>query len=837
MQRVLLLAPLALVAVSLSAQQRPTVVVPFATGTTSVPAERHRWQGFDAAPVPRLFLPEIPEHERLPVPIGHNDLPQPPDLPSRAAAASGPGAPDTIRFWNRSTLPMPASACCPEPTATLSRDTAFVTANTWGAVSVDAGSSWTFVNPGTLFPAIDAGVCCDQRVLRDPRNDLTIWFIQYGRSSLTGRGSVRVAVAVGRDDLRDQIWFSWVFDPQMFNQPSSRWFDFPDVAVTNTFLYLTSNVFDFSGNNTNSVVWRVPLTDLAQGNRLTAQWATRQAPGSSSFLGSSGSYRFTQGAGGTMYWGGHEDTATLRIYRMPDNSNTASFDDRSIPSWVQATPMALAPNGINWVANADPRIQGGYAKPSEYGFLWTCPQQTGRPFPFVRVARFRVSDHTLFAAQDTYNNDVAVAYPAIATNVRGDRGVTMAVGGPDTHVHNVVYLVDQFDPQHHNQRWRAVIDVPDSSPSMPRWGDYFSVERNHTEPFTFVCSAADPQGGAQAQYVWFSRELDQPAFNTLSVGSVPSGVAVTLAETDLDGQKDGVTTFTRRFAQYQGYTLTAPLVHQSGSEVWTFDHWSGNGGNTTNRTVEVADMGTTSHAMSAFYDVARKLSVGSAPTDGATIILTVADVNGQRNGATPFQRVYRPPQSVTLFAPTSYNGGAFKWWRVDDGALRFVFTNDVTVQLSSLNVQVQAEFEERVSGSTRSFGSGCNGSTGQSPLHDVSGTPEVGMRVVYSCARLIPGSRVWFMLGVSDRQFAGLPLPFEMSPVGAPGCVTYCSQELVLGATAPAAGRLQLPLDFPNDVALVGASVFTQFFAQDTVANRLGLVTSNAYETTLGGVR
>src|SRR5690606_11221600 len=231
-----------------------------------------------------------------------------------------------------------------------------------------------------------------------------------------------------------------------FNQAARTWLDFPDVALTDDYLFATANVFSASSVNLNSVVWRMSLANLRAGGNLSATYFTRNLPGSPSTLGGIGSYRFTQGSGPIMYFATHVDRATMNLYRWPDGGGLSSYS-RSVPVWEDGVRQAPSPNNSNWMANLDSRILGGYRNALEIGFLWSCEEiPPFRPWPYLRVERFSTLDLGSIEHVDVWNLQYGIGYPGCTTNARGDQAVVMAIGGPNQHVRSAVFLVDQYQP-------------------------------------------------------------------------------------------------------------------------------------------------------------------------------------------------------------------------------------------------------------------------------------------------------------------------------------------------------------------------------------------------------
>ncbi len=140
-----------------------------------------------------------------------------------------------------------------EPSIGTYRNTVFQTGNWYASVSGDNGASYQHVDPRTTFPTTPApfagGFCCDQRVAQDPSRGLTIWYLQYLRTAMntTGTNGARIAVANGAENLLDNAWTYYDFSPASFGLPAAdRWMDFPNLEVSNNFLYATSNVFTIS---------------------------------------------------------------------------------------------------------------------------------------------------------------------------------------------------------------------------------------------------------------------------------------------------------------------------------------------------------------------------------------------------------------------------------------------------------------------------------------------------------------------------------------------------------------------------------------------------------------
>lgn len=168
-----------------------------------------------------------------------------------------------------------------------------------------------------------------------------------------------------------------------------------------------------------------------------------------------------------------------------------------------------------------------------------------------------------------------------------------------------------------------------------------------------------------SRVAWFGRDDYQPTWVTLDVTSTgATAVPITLDVTDRDGNKDGSTGFVRSFSPRQGYELTAPLRHSSGGRDWVFERWAYThtpGGvvrlhTHSDRVLVIDDNSISNDTAEARNLEVRTLSIESFnPTSGITIALDTTDLNGRRDGTTPFTREYgdgtrlqRPGCAATL---------------------------------------------------------------------------------------------------------------------------------------------------------------------------------------------
>jgi hypothetical protein len=804
----------------------------------------------DAPQPPRVALNEIPIGRLPPVPIVDAGLPQPSSAPCVIGdLEQQPLAGQFTFFRNRDQRPSGVISAIPgEPSAAASRDTYFATGNTYGALSKDSGMTWTHVNPFTLFPAADGGVCCDQRVIADPGSDLVLWYIQYRYSATTGNGGFRLAWSRGRDALRSSSWYSTYLNAFAFGL-AGNWLDFPDIAVSNAHVYLATNVYSTSSAYVNSLVIRIPLTDLGTNGNVTATYYRRT--GGPAPMGGGSSYRFTQTFNGApssaMYWASHNSTSSLRIFRWDDGSTGRAADvDRTIPTWAAGTGSSPGPDGRDWIGSDDHRIASGYINPvyAEGAFLWTSgPNGFARPQSYVRVQVFHPADRSIISTEDVFSGTHDFAYPAIGMNSLGHGGLVMSVGSSSSHVTTYAMLIDDYAPFFSGNAIFALGTGTNGAP-MNRWGDYHSVVANPIDPRTFIGTGQLMVGGtSQANIVhrtaWFGRDDYTPIWSTLRVFSAPiSGMTITVDEIDRNGASSGPTPFTRSYTPHQGYTLRAPVTVSSGGTTYVFVNWVGSTSSSPNPVFTVSTIGPGSHDATANYAPQATLTIDDRNVAGGVPIeVNRLDLDGQTDGTTRFTRRYRSGVgSVTLLAPPAFGQQRFRRWYVAGVAQPNGLTS-LTLTPVAGDTLLEAEYCIYTAGSYVSYGAGCLGSNGLTPLFNSTSAPEIGTTVTHAVFGLRGSAPAEMWLGFSNTTWNGLPLPLSLGLLGAnPACNLLVGPALMLPMTINAQGSGSLSFGLPNDASAIGQHLYSQVIAIDVgLPHRLPLVVSNGLDTRVGG--
>lgn len=373
-----------------------------------------------------------------------------------------------------------------EPTVAAAFDEVYTTGNWFASRSSDVGQNWTFVDPFTALTPAAGGFCCDQVALHQQSRNLWFWTLQYVASG--GTNVFRVAISTNG---RPESWTYWDWAPGTFKADwnGTAWFDYPDVAATNTHLYITYNVFNSNPQSfLASVVMRFKLDDMIAKGNLVPQYY---------IVEDHGSLRLTQGATTDMYFASHNTQNPIRVYHWGDgDADVMTWNDITPTAWNGATPYSsLGPGGAEWLGRVDPRITGAWTTGNQAGFFWTANSDATHPNPYVKGLVVNTTDWSIVSEPDIWHPDVAWAYPAACPNVNGVVGISLFRGGGTTHpVHTVGFL--------DSGSWvMAGTAVSTDGPANGFWGDYVSCQVHDPEQTDWVASGYTLQGGTDRQAI------------------------------------------------------------------------------------------------------------------------------------------------------------------------------------------------------------------------------------------------------------------------------------------------------------------------------------------------
>jgi len=372
----------------------------------------------------------------------------------------------------------------PEPSVAENGQTIMTTGNFWMSLSTDGGSSFTTVNPTTIFPQDYGGFCCDQVATYVPEFDLFVWLLQY--RSQGGTNAIRVA-AQTTDVVRSssgQAWTYWDFTNVTF--ASSGALDYNDMSFGSRFLYWSSSV----GGGSNRYVVRVPLEEMRNMGSVNFQYT-----GSTAAFWS----HVTQNGADGVYWAGHVNNSTMTVFSMMDADGFYSWRDVPIDSWPSGSMSSTAADGTDWLLDASWKtyVRAAAVRGDSLYFAWNAPSGDGFPQVHVQIVEINRSTFALVGQMQIWNPDFAFAYPYFETNSEGELGMIVAFGGGPFDASSGVGVWGDF-----------VIYYPRlSDSSRDNYGHYHTARRSGSDGSQWVAAgysrAAD--GSVLPYYIRYSR--------------------------------------------------------------------------------------------------------------------------------------------------------------------------------------------------------------------------------------------------------------------------------------------------------------------------------------------
>lgn len=372
----------------------------------------------------------------------------------------------------------------PEPSVAENGQTIMTTGNFWMSLSTDGGSSFTTVNPTTIFPQDYGGFCCDQVVTYVPEFDLFVWLLQYTSSG--SANAIRIAVQT-TDQVRASnglAWTYWDFTNTTF--AASGALDYNDMSFGNTFLYWSSSV----GGGADRYVVRVPLAELRAMGTVNFQ-----------FTGSTSAFwsHVTQNGSDGVYWAGHVDNSTMTVYSMMDADGSYSWRNVSLNSWPNGTMTSIAADGTDWLADASWKtyVRAAAVRGDSIYFAWNAASGDGFPQPHVQIVEINRNTFAMANQMQIWNPDFAFAYPYFETNQEGELGMIVGFGGGTYDASSGVGVWGDF-----------VVYYPRlSGMSRSNYGHYHTVRRSGSDQQQWVAAgyAHEADGSVLPYYIRFSR--------------------------------------------------------------------------------------------------------------------------------------------------------------------------------------------------------------------------------------------------------------------------------------------------------------------------------------------
>ena len=377
-----------------------------------------------------------------------------------------------------------------EPAVATDGKRTFYTANYLAASSINGGLNWTFFDLRATwgkYPDGSQKFCCDQDVVFDPQHKVFIWYAQAWPSKTDGENFVRIGVS---NDTLQTSWHIYDIKPSSIS-PSLKndWFDYPQLALSNNFLYVTTNVYRFPNpavlsnpESVGSLILRISTNLLATSPPdLSAGIKSKLEPKPISTITP------VQGADSTMFFGTHLSNNQMRIYSWRDFADSPTTSDIKIPAWTVSDRGSMScpsPDGHDICKRADSRILNGWFRNGVMGFLWNVAQGNGYPFPHLHSVAFKVnpvSDSiTVDSSPIIWSDKHGIVYGFAAPDITGLGIVAYWSGGgffPELRA--AIAGVPVIGPGTFSINFAPTsMDLLGSSTNAPaanEWGDYLRI--------------------------------------------------------------------------------------------------------------------------------------------------------------------------------------------------------------------------------------------------------------------------------------------------------------------------------------------------------------------------
>jgi hypothetical protein len=115
-----------------------------------------------------------------------------------------------------------------------------------------------------------------------------------------------------------------------------------------------------------------------------------------------------------------------------------------------------------------------------------------------------------------------------------------------------------------------------------------------------------------------------------------------------------------------------------------------------------------------------------------------------------------------------------------------------------------------------------------------TGVPELGKSFDLNLGLAAKNSAVLLFLGGSNTQYGALPLPLDLTGVGAAGCTLYTSLDILYPTLSDGLGNATVSIAVPSDPLLENGVFYSQALILDAQANQFGLVLTRAGTSKIG---
>jgi PKD repeat protein len=206
---------------------------------------------------------------------------------------------------------------------------------------------------------------------------------------------------------------------------------------------------------------------------------------------------------------------------------------------------------------------------------------------------------------------------------------------------------------------------------------------------------------------------------------------------------------------------------------------------------------------------------------------------------------------VNWYLVHAHHGGAAHWTRIEvdlgaaaaaagiafgsDFRIRFQQRDDFPVPADG--VQLDAVAVTRRGGRVELYGTACSAPRGTPLISASGGAPNLGNPLFALHLGNSAPSSACLLLGGTRRDYwaaAGLPLPIDLTPIGAAGCWIHAAAEASVGLGTDPTGHGATPMPVPAQPSLAGTWFYFQWLVIDPTVAGLPLVSSAGLAARLG---
>jgi hypothetical protein len=186
----------------------------------------------------------------------------------------------------------------------------------------------------------------------------------------------------------------------------------------------------------------------------------------------------TQNATNAVYWAGHVNNSTLRVYDMVDGNGFYSWRSVTVNSWPNGTNSSLCPNGSDWMPFEAGKhyVFGNALQNGKVWFGWLAAAGGGFPMPHVQMVKINPGTWLREEQVQIWNRTISFMDAYLSTNDKGELGMDVCFGSGGFYPSNAVGVWGDF-----------VVYYPRlSTRCATRWGDYNHSHRSGSSPSDWV---------------------------------------------------------------------------------------------------------------------------------------------------------------------------------------------------------------------------------------------------------------------------------------------------------------------------------------------------------------